>query len=78
MKKPKEQSPFEQEITCAGKQLQAINASFEEMKRSLAYEKAFDFTDKVERLTLTARQLPAYTGHTDATGRSGICGTTIT
>jgi len=76
MKSQEHQSPFAKEIAFAGKQLQAVVSSFGEMKenqaqglREIAYEKAFEFTNKVERLTQTARQLPAYTGHPQAQKR---------
>jgi len=43
---------------------------FEDGKRyDLAYEKAFDFAYESEKLTLLAREIPAYTGHPGAKER---------
>ena len=66
-------SPFEAEIARAEKQLQKAQRSIEAVKLKLfagdvtgAYLEAYNFADAAEKLTLTARQLPAYTGHPQA------------
>jgi hypothetical protein len=66
-------SPFEREISRAGKQLRKALESYEVMKQRLeagdiegAYQSAFDFADTSERLTLISRELPAYTGNPQA------------
>ena len=67
------QSSFKREVDCTKKQLQKLNKAMEAVELRLeiddrdgAYLEAFDFADKSEKLTLTARDLPAYTGHPQA------------
>jgi len=72
--KPKENpSPFKKELTYAEKQLRKTQELMETMKRKLengdiegTYNSALFFADASEKFTLTARQLPAYTGNPQA------------
>ncbi|MCL2776247.1 MAG: DUF6100 family protein [Oscillospiraceae bacterium] len=73
MENKKQPSPFEKEILYADKQLQKTQESMEAMKQNIrngdiegAYSSALYFADAAEKLTLTARQLPAYTGNPQA------------
>ena len=68
-----QQSPFEKEVARTNRRFQNALAAKEVMELKLkvgdvqgAYEAAFDLVDAVEKLTLVARQLPAYTGHPEA------------
>jgi len=73
MKNTEQQSPFKKEILYAEKQLRKVQESMDAVKQKEengdidgAHAKAFDFAAASEKLTLTARQLPAYTGHPQA------------
>jgi hypothetical protein len=68
-----QQSPFKKEISRADAQFRKTQVTFEAMKQKLvagdvegAYLDAFEFADAAEKLTLAARQLPAYTGNPQA------------
>ena len=70
MKKTEQSSPFDKALFQTEKQLSKTNAAMEEVRflaerRDLpaAYEKAFELSDATEKLALSARSLPAYTGH---------------
>jgi hypothetical protein len=73
MKTTENQSPFKKELLYAEKQLKKTHDSLEAVKQKLAngditgaYTSALFFADAAEKLTLTARQLPAYTGNPQA------------
>ena len=73
MKTTENQSPFKKEINYALNQLKKTMDLFNEMNDKLengdiegAYASALSFADSAEKLTLTARQLPAYTGNPQA------------
>jgi len=73
MKPTEKQSPFKREILYTEKQLKKTQESMVAIKQNInvgdisrAYAAALDFADKAEKLTLTARQLPAYTGNPQA------------
>ena len=68
-----QQSPFEKEVARTNRRFQTALAAKEVMELKLkvgdvqgAYEASFELVDAVEKLTLVARQLPAYTGHPEA------------
>ena len=67
---------FKDQLLTAQRRLKKVQATlaktllFEEGKRyELAYEQAFDFAYEAEKLTLLAREIPAYTGHPKARER---------
>lgn len=73
MNNTEQPSPFKKEIFLADKQLKKAQESMEAIKQNLnagdikgAYASTFEFADTAEKLTLTARQLPAYTGNPQA------------
>jgi len=73
MKSKENLSPFKREISRAEKQLRKTQESMEATKQKLesgdvdgAYANALFFADAAEKLTLIARQLPAYTGNPQA------------
>ena len=73
MKDSKAISPFAAEIAHAEKQLRKAQKAMDAVKLRhdagdilAAYLEAFNFSDAAERLALTARQMPAYTGHPQA------------
>lgn len=77
MKNNNQQSPFEREIVRANKEFKKTQESLESMKQKMnnsdingAYLDALNFADAAEKLTLTARQLPAYTGNPQALKKS--------
>ena len=64
---------FQEQLQAAQRRLKRVQAAlaktllFEEGRRyDLAYEQAFDFANESEKLTLLARDLPAYSGHPEA------------
>jgi len=73
MKGKEPQSPFEREIARVEKQYQKLRRPLEAMRLMYdignvdgANDEAFKFAHGSERLTLAARQLPAYSGHPQA------------
>lgn len=78
MRNKEQQSPFEREITRADKRYRKMLEPMEAMRQRLsdgdvegAFQEALNFADASEKLTLIARQLPAYTGHPQASKLSG-------
>jgi len=72
-------NPFEKHLARARLQAERVNESGQAITYSVnsgdynkAYEDAFQFAYDVERLTLMARQLPAYTGRPEARERMEI------
>ena len=66
-------SPFRKEVLYADNLLNKAQKSMDVIKQNFssndikgAYRAAFDFADVAEKLTLIARQLPAYTGNPQA------------
>ena len=69
---------FKEQLQAAQRQLTKLQDAlslmllFEDGKRyDLAYDKAFEFAYESEKLTLLAREIPAYTGHPGAKERIG-------
>jgi hypothetical protein len=63
-------NPFENEFACAATKYRKMQALIEAIRQKLqtgdiedAYREALAFADESEKLTLIARQLPAYTGN---------------